>query len=72
MTRNLIVTGLKKLARQNPLNQQLSQKNIEGCDFSRYADDPIRFGIDILGTEILTDEQKKLLLSIRDNRITNC
>jgi hypothetical protein len=37
-----------------------------------YVDDPIGFCIDVLGVETLTDEQKKLLLSIRDNRITNC
>ena len=61
MTRNLIVTGLKKLARQNPLNQQLSQKNIEGCDFSRYADNPIGFCIDTAVPAVMKDNNSNEL-----------
>jgi len=68
----LLLRGKKRLESQFPLNQYLSERVSQGCDFSKYADDPIGFCIDVLGVKALTDEQKKLLLSIRDNRITNC
>jgi hypothetical protein len=60
------------LESQFPLNQYLSERDSQGRDFSEYADNPIGFCIDVLGVQALTDEQKKLLLSIRDNRLTNC
>ena len=72
MSRKLLSLGQKKYQSQLPLNRHLREKNIQGCDFSKYADNPIGFCVDVLGVEALTNEQKQLLLSIRDNRITNC
>jgi hypothetical protein len=72
MTRKLRRWGDRKLAAQNPLNQHLSHKAVQGRDFSNYSNDPIAFCHEVLEVPVLTREQQSLLLSIRDNRITNC
>jgi hypothetical protein len=43
--------------------------NGDEIDFSQYRDDPIRFGEEVFG-ETYTDDVKKLMLSVRDNRDT--
>lgn len=39
------------------------------ADFSQYADNPIKFGEEVLG-ESYTDDVKELMISVRDNRAT--
>ncbi len=59
-----------------PGNETLTPKvrsriKTKGVSFSAYRDKPIEFAYDVLGIRYLTNEQKKILLSVRDNKVTN-
>lgn len=73
MSRNRLIARANRLiAARQPLNQHLREKSEQGQDFSRYSNDPIGFSLEVLGVPHLTREQQDILVSIRDNRITNC
>lgn len=50
--------------------RRLNKKN-KTIDLSSYKDKPIEFFHEILGVKLLTEQQKQICLSVRDNQTTN-
>ncbi len=50
---------------------QSQSQTTDGNNFDRYADDPIGFASDVLGVKLLTEDQRVILTSIRNNFQTN-
>lgn len=62
------INKVKALKREKAKRKAKKQKNI---DLSAYKDKPIEFATEILKIKYLTEEQKQILLSVRDRPTTN-
>ena len=63
-----VVNKYKRLKKEQKQRKQNKKKKI---DLSQYEKDPVGFAHEVLGVKHLTEEQKEIFISIRDNVTTN-